>query len=151
MQTVLKLLRAVLSRLAEFFRELFGCRRPSLAIYQVINNQLILIGDATMFLTSNQEMDLAVKPLDVKGNPAQVDGVPVWESSAPDVIEIVPKPDGLSATAKAKGIIGAARITVSADADLTNGVKHISGYLDINVVAGEAVTIEIIAGEIREQ
>ena len=104
-----------------------------------------------MLIASNQEIDLAIKPLDAKGNPAQVDGVTTWVSSAPEVIEIIPKPDGLSATARAVGVMGSSRITATADADLSNGVKQISGYADIIVVAGQATAIEIIVGEIRNQ
>jgi hypothetical protein len=117
----------------------------------VIDNQTTIMGDIeSMLLTDTQEVDLAIKPIDKKGQAAQVDGVPVWVSSDPSVIEITPAADGLSCLAKA-GNIGSAQVSVSADADLGEGVVTITGVLDFNVVAGQAVSLSVIAGVPREQ
>lgn len=103
-----------------------------------------------MLLTDTQQVDLAIKPLDKKGNPAQVDGTPVWASSNPDVVSVVPSADGLSAVAKA-GNIGTSQVSVTADADLGPGVTTISGVLQIDVAGGQAVSLGIIAGTPAEQ
>jgi hypothetical protein len=110
-----------------------------------------IIGDLTMaILIATKQLPLAIKPLDKKGNPAQIDGVPVWESSNPAAVSLEVATDGLSCTAKA-GAIGTAIITAKADADLGAGTKDIIGIYEISVVAGEAATIEIVAGEPVEQ
>lgn len=101
-------------------------------------------------LLATQEVDLAIQPKDKKGNPAQIDGVPAWLSSNPDVVTLVPAQDGLSCLAKA-GTIGTAQVSVTADADLGTGVKQITGMLEINVAAGEAVSVGVIVGTPREQ
>lgn len=46
---------------------------------------------------------------------------------------------------------GACQISVSADADLGEGIKTLTGVLDLEIVSGEAVSLNIIAGTPREQ
>ena len=43
------------------------------------------------------------------------------------------------------------QISVSADADLGDGVRTLTGTLDLEIVSGEAVTLSVIAGTPREQ
>lgn len=102
-------------------------------------------------LKINQEIDLAFTALDAIGNPAQVDGIPTWASSDPEVAEVVPAENGLSARARAGLKLGRTEITVTADADLGEDVANITSppFL-VDVVAGQAVSIEIVPGEIRE-
>lgn len=104
-----------------------------------------------MIITTSQEIDLAIAPVDKRGNPAQIDGVPVWLSSDPDIVTINPAPDGLSAIARAVGPTGNAEIVVTADADLGTGTKAIQGTIEIDVAAGQATSLSIVEGEIREQ
>jgi hypothetical protein len=40
---------------------------------------------------------------------------------------------------------------VSADADLGDGIRTLTGTLDLEIVSGEAVSLGIIAGAPREQ
>lgn len=56
------------------------------------------------------------------GSPGVVEGSPVWESSAPDVISVVPSADGLSADIINAGGVGSAIVTARADGDLGAGV-----------------------------
>jgi hypothetical protein len=86
---------------------------------------------------------LQVGYVDAKGNPATVDGDTTWTSSHDDIAEVHVNPDdSTQAQVWGKGI-GQAQITTSADADLGEGVRQILATLDINVVAGEAVTATI--------
>jgi hypothetical protein len=103
-----------------------------------------------MILTATQEFDLAIKPVDKKGNAAQVDGVPVWASTNVEIVTVTAAEDGLSCIAKANKI-GDAQISVKADADLGEGIRELVGVLDITVVAGEAATLTIINTAPREQ
>jgi hypothetical protein len=153
MRRVTAFLKSVPSRLSRAFRALlspdpggrivFFCRLPGKTI--------LIEGVTRMIITATQEVDLAIKPLDARGNPAQVDGRPEWESSDPSVIEVLPATDGLSCVARAKGKLGHALISVTADADLGAGVQNITGTIDIDIAASQAISIEIIAGEMREQ
>ncbi len=128
-------------------------RRGRIVFFRAVIDRLTTItGDLkTMILTDTQEIDLAIKPVDRKGNPAQVDGVPVWASSDPNIASITSAADGLSCVVKAAANLGSVQISVTADADLGEGVAPIAGTLDIDVVAGQAVSLGIIAGTPREQ
>lgn len=79
-----------------------------------------------------------VSYVDAKGNPAQVEGAPVWSSSDPSIVDVVPSVDGFSATVT-PGAVGVAQIKVEADADLGAGVVPVVGLVDVEVVAGQAV------------
>lgn len=109
-------------------------------------------GDLRMLkITDSQNVTLTIKPVDKKGNPAPVDGVPVWATSDDTKATVAPAVDGLSAVVSAVGPLGAVQISVSADADLGTGVKSITGLLDIEVIAGEAAALAIEAGAPVEQ
>ncbi len=93
-----------------------------------------------MIITDTQQVDLATKPVDKKGNPGQVDGVPVWASRDPTIATVEPAADGLSANVKAATELGTTQISVTADADLGSGVTPIVGTLQIDVVGGQAAS-----------
>lgn len=97
----------------------------------------------SLTLSTVQQCDLSINPVDAKGNPAAVDGAPVWASSDPTVVSLVAS--GTTATIVAQKP-GTAQVTVSADADLGTGVTTITGVLDVIVVAAQAVAIDIKAG-----
>lgn len=101
-------------------------------------------------LTTTQQVTLSIVPKDRKGNPASVDGVPAWTNSNPEVATIEPSEDGMSAVVKA-GVPGDTTISVTADADLGDGVTEIAGVGEIKVVPSAASTVELVAGEVTEQ
>jgi len=84
--------------------------------------------------------------VDKRGRPAKVqEGSIVWASSDPTVITVTPSADGMSAQADtvapsqvdASGNPHPSRFTVTADADLGDGVVEITGVSeDITVTAG---------------
>jgi hypothetical protein len=127
--------------------------RARIVFYQaVIDKTNTIKGDLKMLiLTDTQEVDLAIKPLDRKGKPAQVDGVPEWTSSDPTIAKLTPSEDGLSAVVVATDNLGSVQIRVMADADLGEGVEPITGVLDLEIAGGKAVSLGIIAGTPREQ
>jgi hypothetical protein len=103
-----------------------------------------------LLLTDTQKVTLSIDPRNAKGNPAPVDGVPEWAVSNPGVGTITPSADGLSATFVAT-TGGDTQVSVTADADLGDGVRSLSATLDISVKPGEAVTLGITAGTPEEQ
>lgn len=81
---------------------------------------------------------VAVQFQTAKGNPANVDGKPEWTVSNPELVDLVVADDGMSVTIKPKGPLGTCQLNLTADADLGEGTKEITGQLEIEVVAGEA-------------
>lgn len=103
----------------------------------------------TLTLTDSQQATLSIAPTDRKGKPAQVEGV-TWTSSDNTKVTVEPAPDGLSAVIKAQDI-GTAQVSVGADAQLGDGVTALTGLLNVEVVAGAAVSLGIAAGAPTEQ
>lgn len=102
--------------------------------------------DMALILTDEQKVTLSVAFVTAKGNPATVDGPPVWTVSNDTVLSVVPSADGLSADVVSVGPLGASQVSVTADADLGAGVTALIGTLDVTVVASEAASIVISAG-----
>jgi hypothetical protein len=89
----------------------------------------------------------SITPVDAKGNPAPVEGVPTWASSNPAMLTVTPRADDGSGVYKADlvpaGAVGTCQVNVSADADLGTGVTTITGILDVQTAAGQAVGFTI--------
>lgn len=100
-------------------------------------------------MTVDHFFEASLQPVDSFGNPARVDGVPVWGVSDESILDVGPSADGLSAIVSAVGTVGVAQVTVSADADLGDGVRELTGILDVEVLAGEAVALSITAGPLQ--
>jgi hypothetical protein len=120
--------------------------------WRISSNLFSVQGNAKMALTLSvvQQVTLSIHPVDARGNSAPIDGVPVWSVSDPTIATLTPTDDGLSATLVAL-TIGHEQVTVSADARLGSDVSTISGVLEVDVVAAEAVTLGITAGEPENQ
>lgn len=88
--------------------------------------------------TSQNFPNVTLTITNAAGNPAPVDGVPVWASSDDTVLGVVAAADGMSAVVNSVAP-GTARITVSADADTGAGVVPITGVSeDVTVVVDPA-------------
>jgi hypothetical protein len=111
-----------------------------------LDTHKILRGVTEMILTDLQKVKVSIAPVDAKGNPAKVDGIPTWESSDIALLTVIPADDGMSAYAFATGPLGTAQISVQVDADLGEGVKLLVGTLDIEIIASDAVSLSIAAG-----
>lgn len=102
-------------------------------------------------LTDTQKASMTVKYESAAGNPAVVDGAPVWASSNAAILEVTASPDGMSAVARSVGPAGPAQVSVTADADMGEGTKEIVFVQDFEVKAGQAVTGGITVGAPEEQ
>lgn len=96
-------------------------------------------------LSDIQKVALSITPVDGAGNPAPVEGV-VWASSNEAVLTVVAAEDGLSAVVTAVGPLGQAQVSVKADAQIGEGVVELTGVLDVDVVASQAVSLAVTAG-----
>lgn len=120
-----------------------------------INFLNILEGDIiekdNIEMTNSQQATASITPVDKKGQPAPVDGIPVWASSDETIVTVTPAVDGMSAVVAAVGPLGSANVSVTADADLGTGVSSIFGTLAVSVTQGQAVGLTITLGPATEQ
>ena len=100
----------------------------------------------SFILTDIQKLPISIAFKSAAGNPATVDGVPVWMSSNPDVATVEPAADGLSVMVTVVGVLGTTQVSVRADADTGAGIEEIIGTLDIEVVGSKAAFIELTPG-----
>lgn len=100
----------------------------------------------SMFLKESEKETLSIEPKDAKGHPVKIDGVPEWKVSDEDLATLEVAADGMSAVLTSKGDIGHFNVQVEADAKIGAGVKTITGQADVEVVHGDALTMEIKAG-----
>lgn len=97
-------------------------------------------------LADEQKVSVSLEPKTQAGNPARVDGIPTWEVSDANILDLVVSPDGLNAVVTAKGPLGKSQISVKADADLGEGLREITTIDEVEVVAAEAVTLGLKFG-----
>lgn len=102
-------------------------------------------------LADSQQVVVSVAFVDKKGNPANVDGAPEWSTDNTDVLALTPEPNGMSCLVQAVGPLGAATVTLKADADLGAGTVPVIGTLDINVTGGAATVVTLTPGVPEEQ
>lgn len=98
-------------------------------------------------LTINQQVSGQVTPVDRKGNPAQVEKDSVRYTSSDDSVVIVVEDtdDETKFKVVATGV-GTCQVTVSADADLGEGVEDISAFAAVEVFPEKAVGFGIAFG-----
>jgi len=124
-------------------REAFGLTKPRLTISKLTIGQLSYTGELMAFqLRDDQTASATVTAKDARGNLAEIQA-PAWASSDEGIITVEPSADGLSATITPTGPLGTAQVQFSADADLGEGVVTLSGAADVEVVGGEASSVEI--------
>ncbi len=102
--------------------------------------------DMSYILPDDKKVTLSIQPVDARGNPAKIDGVPAWSSSDPAVLEVTPAADGLSAVAVPVGPLGVVQVNVQADADLGEGVEEISDVIKLTVVGAAAKNLGLTVG-----
>lgn len=120
---------------------------PQYARFPLLGGDLM----AAVTMTATQEFECTISPVDKKGNPATLDGVPEWLTDNPAVLALTPAADGLSCKVTAVGMIGVANVQVTGDADMGAGSTPIIGTIDCEVTAGQAIMINITPGAPSEQ
>jgi hypothetical protein len=106
---------------------------------------------AAVQITATQDLPVAIKLADRKGNPGTPDGVPEWATDNTDVLALTPAADGLSCTVSAVGMLGTATVQVTADAEFGSGVTAVIGTLEVEVTPGKATVVTIEPGTPTEQ
>lgn len=119
-------------------------------VFDTTMERQLQIGAIQMVIKDTQKFTASIRPVDAKGNPALVqDGSVQW--TGPDFLTVTPSADGLSADVSAKGPLGSGQLSVSADADLGDGVTTITGVLQVDVLAGQAVSLSVDSSTPAEQ
>lgn len=94
-------------------------------------------------ITNEEKINVTLNPVTANGNPATVDGAPVWSVEGDATLEVAA--DGLSAYL-ISGAAGASTVTVTADADLGEGVVTLSDVIALNVIPAGAAALGFTAG-----
>ena len=102
-------------------------------------------------LKVNQKAEVVLKVTDSKGNPAALDGAPVWSLSSTDLADLTIAEGGLSATLLPKGQTGSLVVQVHGDGDLSEGVRDLLGELQVDLIPGDAVKIALEMGPASDQ
>jgi hypothetical protein len=100
-----------------------------------------------MDLQADKKFSLALDWTDEVGNPvsAPEDATAVWTVDDPTILNVTDNSDG-TGEAAATGALGAATVHVEA----TSGGKTFTGDLTVQVVAGLAERVNVVAGEPEE-
>jgi len=104
-------------------------------------------GIKAMQLKSNQQAVASLSAVDAEGNPAPLnfDAPPVWTSDTPGTVTVEASPDGMTAVIGSPnpGPLGSAVVTLDAMA----GGKALQATLAVDIIAGDAVAIQITTAE----
>jgi hypothetical protein len=101
-------------------------------------------GVLKMKIKAGQIITAHISPTDAYGNPAKIDGLPIWEVSDPTIASIdLLDETGLTAIITSIGLVGEVIVSVSVtvDADLGETIKTLSGQLQVEVESGMAVDL----------
>lgn len=96
-------------------------------------------------LTNEQQVRVTLSPKTDSGKPAPLDGIPTWEI-VDGLSTVVVDPNGLSAMIVSSDDPGDTQILVTADADIGEGVEHISEILKVSVLGAAAKNLGITVG-----
>jgi len=95
-------------------------------------------------ITNEQKVEVTLAPTTEAGNPATLDGAPVWTVVSGDAtLEVAA--DGLSAFLVSGAADVNSVIEVTADADLGEGVVTLTDTIDLAVVAASASALGLVA------
>lgn len=112
--------------------------------YQLVDGNLVEVSQMQMKV--DEVKKIIAKPVDKFGNDAAIeDGSALWSLSDPALGSLAPAADGKSADFTPAGQVGSGKIQFSADADLGAGVVTISGELDVDLLPGQAVAVQLSA------
>ena len=105
----------------------------------------------SLILTDSQKVVLAVKPVSLAGNVAAVENVS-WSSSDETIVTVVVSASSnLDAEVITTGKVGVAQIRFGCDAKVGEGEVPLLATLDVEVVSGQAVNVQINASSPTEK
>lgn len=96
-------------------------------------------------ITNEQKVLVTLNPVTAAGNPATVDGAPVWQVASGDATLEVQE-GGMSAYLISGAADVTSKVMVSADADLGEGVASLEDSIDLVVIPATASTLGLVSG-----
>lgn len=96
-------------------------------------------------ITNEEKVQVTLSPATAAGNPAMLDGAPTWTVTEGDATLEVDS-DGMSAFLVSGAPDVNSKITITADADLGEGVVTLEDTIDLAVVAASASALGIVVG-----
>lgn len=121
--------------------------------FKIFYNNLTITGEKIMVpMTNTQFVEITLAPKDRRGFPAPVENV-VWESSNPEMLQIVPDPENPAhIRVNALGPNGAAQINVTADVNMDpEVVEALSDFVAFEIRASFATSLGLATTEPQEQ
>lgn len=113
-------------------------------------NSLIVVADTpgnlTLDIDITQKIQVALNPRNSSGQPALLDGVPVWRVVSGSAT-LVPAFNGWAAYLVAGDVPGDSQILVEADADLGQGVETISGIITLRTFNILSANMGLVASQ----
>lgn len=105
-------------------------------------------GTMAQQLGDSEQVRAKINPTSRAGNPAPVEaGTVVWTSTDEGIFTVVPNPENeQEALVVSTGPLGIAALSVSADANLGEGVETVTDTIDIEIVAGRASNLGLQFG-----
>lgn len=94
-------------------------------------------------ITNEQKVMVTLAPTTAAGNPAILDGAPVWTVTSGDATLEVAE-DGLSAYLVSGAADVTSQVEVTADADLGEGIVTLTDVIDLAVVAAQASALGLV-------
>lgn len=152
---MLKLIKKIISSILDLFTSNPDKNDFVLKFKIELPENLNIFGVEKMELKEGQKSRLTVELKTRRGNPASIEpGSVLWTSSDETVCSVTPDAENeLSATVE--GLDGSENESVviefRADADKSENVREIVGTLPVTVTQGDAMTVEISAGEPFEE
>jgi hypothetical protein len=97
----------------------------------------------TTTLTTTQRTTVRLNAItDRKGHPARIDGKPSWAADN-DLLILEPADDGLSCRVTSAGTTGSCTVTITADADLGEGVRNLTHSEFFSIIDAPATNIDV--------
>lgn len=97
-------------------------------------------------ITNEEKIHIKLAPKTKAGNPANIDGKAEYVVTEGDAT-VEPDEDGLGATLISGPTAGVSKITISADADVGEGVTTIEEEVSLNVIFPMATSLGMEVGE----
>lgn len=100
--------------------------------------------DVASDIKTKQSAVVSVKSFkDDRGDVVGVDGPPTWHTDNSDLVALEPAADGMSCKVTTGAMAGVAKVQMTADPDLSPAVKELVGVVEFNIMAREAVSVEL--------
>lgn len=103
-------------------------------------------------LQQQQEFDASISSVkDARGRDTTFDGVPVWDSSDPSIVDLRVADDGMSAVVGSLDTDGTATITITGDGRQGPDTVTVMAVISVIVAPGDVAVFDVTPGEIRDR